>query len=334
MSKRVGLTVFAAVAVLVVVQLTMPVSVGYATSGSMAPTIQEGDAYLVLHTGDVEQGDVVTFYSPERGDYVTHRVVGVTDAGFVTKGDANAETDQAVGIPPVPPSAVVGEVFSPLGEPLTVPRVGPILADVQTYSLLLVGLIALVLSYDLLGSDGRSRAQSRDVLHVGDVVSVLLLTSFLACFVVVGASGSGQVATQVVTAEETGAGHTVQVGEPATRTVSIERQTLPFTTLYVDVDGAAVVDRTGGGRTLEMTLRVPPRDRIGLHRVHLRTYAYPRTLPYGVVAGLHDVHWTLATAGTLAPVFLPLTVGYLLFFDGRVPIRRVPSHPDGSAWRG
>lgn len=334
MAKRVGLSVVVAVAVLVAFQLTMPVSLSYATSGSMAPTIQEGSAYLVVHTESVETGDIITFYSARQEEYVTHRVVDRTDEGYITKGDANTETDQSIGIPPVPPSSVVGVVFSVAGHPLTVPGAGPILANVQTYSLLIVAFIGIVLGYDSLTGDRRNSLRSRDILRVGDIVSVLLITSFVACLLVIGMGGSSHVLTQVVTMEGTAADHTIERGESATRTISVDTRTLPLTTLYVDVDGADVIDRTEGESSLHLTVRIPPRDTIGLHRVHLRTYPYPRTLPYGVVDALHDVHWTVALLGTLTPVFLPLTLAYLLFFDGKTPIRRLPSSPGGLAgWR-
>lgn len=64
-------------------------------SGSMEPAISTG-ALCFVHTkaayDRVQKGDIVA-YKISTGTYVTHRVVERTEAGMVTKGDANEAAD-------------------------------------------------------------------------------------------------------------------------------------------------------------------------------------------------------------------------------------------------
>ncbi len=64
------------------------------TSGSMAPTIRTGDVVFVAEAEEdlVAQRTIVLFTDDE-GEQILHRVFAVTDAGYVTKGDANVDPD-------------------------------------------------------------------------------------------------------------------------------------------------------------------------------------------------------------------------------------------------
>lgn len=76
-------------------------------TGSMEPTIPT-ESYVLARRADgatVQEGDVITFVCrdeslPVYGSLVTHRVVGVTDEGFVTKGDSALATEDKVKVSP------------------------------------------------------------------------------------------------------------------------------------------------------------------------------------------------------------------------------------------
>lgn len=66
---------------------------------SMEPVIPEKSYILVekVTAEDVKENDIIVFISDDpaiRGQYNTHRIIGVTDGGFITKGDNNAVQDQ------------------------------------------------------------------------------------------------------------------------------------------------------------------------------------------------------------------------------------------------
>lgn len=105
----------AIVAAVVALRLLGAFTVGVVTSGSMEPTLPAGSVFLAI-AGRVEPGDVVVYRAPD-GALVVHRAVAEAYGGWVTKGDANALTDQAQGVPAARPMGVVPEVA---GRPLAV----------------------------------------------------------------------------------------------------------------------------------------------------------------------------------------------------------------------
>jgi signal peptidase len=66
-------------------------------SDSMTPTLQSGDLviYQKKTVDSISEGDVVAFYDPDSSSnmIVTHRIVGMEENGFKTKGDANNAED-------------------------------------------------------------------------------------------------------------------------------------------------------------------------------------------------------------------------------------------------
>lgn len=104
-----------------IVKSPVPKAWGYATltieTGSMngysamvkdgkPKQVSIGDLIVIKKTGDYTIGDVITFL-PE-GDRVptTHRIIGYTENGYITKGDANNTQDTV----PIEKDRVLGEV--------------------------------------------------------------------------------------------------------------------------------------------------------------------------------------------------------------------------------
>ena len=59
-------------------------------SGSMTPVFYTGDLIIISHndpTVTLSPGTIITF--KVKGRIVTHRIVGVVEDGYITKGDAN-----------------------------------------------------------------------------------------------------------------------------------------------------------------------------------------------------------------------------------------------------
>ncbi len=92
------------------------VSVLRVVTGSMEPSIREGDYILIrkTDTSELKEGDIICFRSEEdeiKGMLNTHRILSVTESGFVTKGDANKYPDERA----VSPEAVVGKYEGKIG---------------------------------------------------------------------------------------------------------------------------------------------------------------------------------------------------------------------------
>jgi signal peptidase len=148
-----------------------PLQLSYVYSDSMEPTIGQGDGYIVGPAGDITAGDIITFDSNTRGEYVTHRVVAVTDDGYITQGDNNPSTDQGVGHPVVTDESVVGTVLAVRGRPIVIPGLAGVASALSTYWPL--GVLAVLLGGGLIERNPRAR----DLVRVDDLMTPLVLTA-------------------------------------------------------------------------------------------------------------------------------------------------------------
>ena len=96
----------------------MPTVFGYSgaavVSGSMdddsGDDIEIGDFVITKSQDNYAVGDVITFYEPSLGGYVTHRIISADESGFITKGDANNVQDGST----VAQDDIVGKVVAVL----------------------------------------------------------------------------------------------------------------------------------------------------------------------------------------------------------------------------
>ena len=63
-------------------------------TGSMEPAISQNDIIVVEKTDTYEVGDIVTF--EKDGNFITHRIVLITEDLITTKGDANNTSDVSI----------------------------------------------------------------------------------------------------------------------------------------------------------------------------------------------------------------------------------------------
>lgn len=117
--------------------LGQPILLSYVETGSMEPGLEPGDGFVAIPTplaGDIEEGDVVVFEAEELqgGGLTTHRIVGETERGYITRGDANPFTDQAGGEPPVKEAQIVAKAWTVGGSVVAIPGVGTAATGVQT----------------------------------------------------------------------------------------------------------------------------------------------------------------------------------------------------------
>ena len=74
-------------------------------TGSMEPNIHISDIILVKENDNYKESDIVT-YKDSSNEYVTHRIVSVSDDIIVTKGDANNAEDS-----PIKEKDIIGKVI-------------------------------------------------------------------------------------------------------------------------------------------------------------------------------------------------------------------------------
>lgn len=103
-------------------------------SGSMSGTLEVNDMIIIQRKQNYSSGDVITFKSQDH--LVTHRIFGITDEGFTTKGDANNAVDAEL----VSREATVGKVI------LVIPKIGGVLKGLHSP----LGMMVLMLVIFLL----------------------------------------------------------------------------------------------------------------------------------------------------------------------------------------
>lgn len=104
-------------------------SVAVVISGSMSDSIEINDMVMIHEEEDYAPGDVITFKSGD--SLVTHRIIGQSETGFITKGDANNSAD----LEPVHREDVIGKVIH------VIPRIGFLIEFIRTP----LGMTTLVL---------------------------------------------------------------------------------------------------------------------------------------------------------------------------------------------
>ena len=341
MLKKAGVVALLLFVALLIAPAASPVQISYVVSDSMSPTIGTNDGYILVDTGAVEEGDIITYYSEERGTAVTHRAVEVSEDGIVTQGDANPSTDQAAGYPLVQPADVSGTVLTLGGGPLRIPNLGVGVALLRSYWYVTGLLLAGGVLYSLAGSARqRQRAavlRSREVVLTATAVAVIVSASLVAL------AATHQTTVYQVTENETPGDRTLTVGAERTESMTVRLSKTSATYALTETEGmtltnATVVDEPGdspGGagalgwlrsRFLQserqnLTATIPAQTETGPHRTSLSVYTYPRTLPRGVVVALHDVHPLLAALSTVLVGVGPLYAVYWLLVDTVVPLR-------------
>lgn len=117
------------------------ITIAVVISGSMEPEISVNDMVVICRQKNYAENEIVTYVS-ESGALVTHRITGITEDGFITRGDANNTVD---GEAPIAKEKIVGKVV------FVIPRIGAALGYLQTplgvTCLTLAGFLILALPY-------------------------------------------------------------------------------------------------------------------------------------------------------------------------------------------
>lgn len=304
-------------------------------SNSMFPLLQRGDVAIVLPLpASMAHVGTIVLYQPTRGalaqeQFIVHRIVGGNAReGYITKGDHNAESDQAAGATTrVPPAWIKGIVPTVSGQPLRIPLVGyaALWAGGHLKHLLMLPLLgaALVLGVALLGRRGapsRRRRHSRQ-----DVLVVALLTLGLVLSVLTGAlvlATSEQEVAPYMVGHTTGVLNGSQVGmlTPG-QVVHITAAHLYNTGFFPLAVAVSSPDRNmtftprafwlppGGQRTVALTLRA---EGMGMHKLPIWVGLFPPLLPPNLVVLLAERSYWLALGVVALMPLLPI-LAYLAF---------------------
>jgi len=353
-----GLEILLVVSLVVLVlgqALGQPLLLGFVDSGSMEPTIDEGDGFVAIPAplmGSVDEGDVVVFEAQELHDgrQTTHRVVGETDQGYLTKGDANPFVDQDGDEPPVQQEQIVAKALQINGEVVVIPALGTAITTVQaavltvqtsvggavgtslffgTQGLLNLIVIGCLLLYAILAwRDGRTkhhaRTRSRDTglsaRYTIVAITVVVLASVTAVMVV--PAGTHQI--PVESSADSGGDAGLQPGESVTHPVEVPNSgVLPIVVVFepqtegLEADPTNIYVTGRGAARTEVTVTAPAEE----PRVNrlLAEHRYLAVLPQPVILTLYKFHPWAPIAVINALLGIPLyLLGIALVGPGRL----------------
>jgi signal peptidase len=321
------LALLAVVALIVGQLLGQPILLSFVTTGSMQPTLDPGDGFVAVPTelaGPVEEGDVVVFRA-ERvggGGLTTHRVVGETDGGYITQGDANPSTDQAADEPPVQEPQIVAKAVQVGGTVVVVPHVGTVVDGMrgavetvqrrlasllgtdavlgpQGFAYLLFGLsiVAYVVDsfYDSRGTT-RSRDRSRDAgtstrVIVGSMALVLVAVATAAMVIPAGPFAFDVVSSSV---DSPGPG-VIERGTTENATYVVPNGGFVPVVVFLDpasegIDVSPRALRVAGRDRANATVALSAPPESGYYRRFLVEHRYLAVLPQPAIATLYTVH--------------------------------------------
>ena len=309
--------------------LGTPVGLSYVETGSMEPALEPGDGFVAVPAqvaGPVEKGDVVVFRAEEiqGGGLTTHRVVGETERGYVTKGDANPFTDQDGDEPPVKEPQVVATAVQVGGTVVAIPGLGIAVEGTQTALGTVQRILAATLgTRSLLGAQGlaylffgvtlawyvvgawrergsRDSSRSRDRSRDGGVDPRLFAAGF-ALLLVAGATASmvapaGAQEFGIVSAEFESEDPTViPTGESSTIAYSVPNGGVLPVVAYLEPgsEGVAAEPRrvkVPPDETVEATITLSAPPETGYYRRYLVEHRYLGVLPTSTIDALYRVH--------------------------------------------
>jgi len=378
MTPRRALTLTVEVAVaLVVLSLLLgqvlgtPVLLGYVETGSMEPTMEPGDGFVAIPAavdGEIQEGDVIVFEAEELqgGGLTTHRVIGETEQGYITQGDANPFPDQDGGEPPVKEGQIVATALQVGGSVVVIPNLGMLVTGLQDafttvqqtaaratgsraflgvegFAYVLLGLSVLLYVYDIAADSGPVREYARHYkreqgvspgLVVAVLAAVLVLAATAAMVAPAGTQEFGIVSAEFASDNPT----VIEQGESATLPYTVPNAGLVPVVVYLEPasDGVALspervrVEGRSEARA-EMTLSAP--DETGYYRRFVTEHRYLAVLPKPMMDTLYTLHpWLpILVIDALLAGGVAL-MGVFLLGGRRVRIRRRESRHGRSYW--
>lgn len=135
-------------------------------SGSMRPGIQPGDLAVIrpVPVSQLHTGEIIAYFPPDHTTPVMHRIVSITAAGIVTKGDANSVSDPWGRVKPASPT--VEHLVA------VVPKLGW-LGDVRRQLILVAGGVLVLVAAGAVGSSLRRRTDEEEPSREDHPVSTM-----------------------------------------------------------------------------------------------------------------------------------------------------------------
>lgn len=350
--------------------LGQPILLSFVETGSMDPTLKPGDGFVAIPSqvsGEAQQNDVIVFEAQnlDGGGLTTHRVVGETEAGYITRGDANPFTDQDGDEPPVTEGQIVAEALQINGWVVTIPSLGAFVWGIQEATGVLQQELALLFGTDaFLGTNGiaflvsgggliiiiygllfddqprrRNTDRSRRRNGIYDPRrAIVALTLFM--LLVSGGTMAAMSTTHeygmISASFDSDQPTVVSSGDESSFNHSaLNGGQLPVYAFYEPASSNADVQprsaRMDRGEVNNVTVTLQAPDETGFYPQYVAERRYFAVLPFGVVATLYAIHPWVPLVATSLVFGLPLLVVGLAVLGTR-PVRIRSTSRDRDSW--
>jgi signal peptidase I, archaeal type len=312
-------------------QLLGQPAVVFVETGSMSPTLEPNDGLLAVPAviaDDPAVGDVILFQSQNLGggELTTHRVVDITEEGYITKGDANPFTDQDSDEPPVSEGQIRAVALTVGDGIVTIPGLGasvgvvrsvgtavqnyllvPLGLDIEVTTLstvaMVAGLVLFVYGTITGATDKRQRSRSRGGVFNNPVIVIAVLA--LVVVVPLNVSmllPSGVYQYEILSSESpTDNEQIIAVGGESEVTYAMQNSGYLPVVVFLETasDGVEISESqitVPRRSTVETSVTMQAPDRTGSYIRFIREYRYLVVLPPSLIASLHSIHPVVAVA--------------------------------------
>ena len=310
-----------------------PIFMSYAYSESMTPTIDKGDLFFINPLArNPGVGDVMVFRA--NGRWTVHRVVAVTQDGYITKGDANVATDQTgKGISPIPKEDVAGTVVAFGNHVLTVPRIGNYLeTGLDNRTKIFLGALLVMVGVIAFSGGSEKRKKHQKFVKVKFRTLYMLAGAFLIITVAMAIFVSWErvpIEYAVTSAGGLREGWYLP-GEEFSSEVNVRNNNVYPMLYYVSAKSpvtsvSSEEFRLGGGDEKTLVVGITAPKSTAVYSTDVRITAYPHVLPSGLIGWLYAYNEMLPVLAILLEVGLVLWLIYIISGIGNedaVKIRR------------
>lgn len=308
----------------------------YVYSNSMEPLIKVNDAFLVLPEGDYQIGDII-MYRPMvlQAPYITHRIIGKGEKGYLTKGDNSPFKDQDSNEPEVIKERIIGKVFTINGQPLIIPGLGHISKAIQkglgrytsylSVIFLMIGILSAVKSKNRKRKP-RHRLRLKHIYRAITVIAVIVIV--LSIYL-----GSRVTRVKYLVSEYPGTlGDQVQLNQPGQLSMEVSNKGLvPVWSVLKAIEPLSISQAPEYIKPLSkeaVILDVVAQRETGLYQGYVQIYNYPILLPRSLVVTLHNIHPMLAlmTTGLSFGLYMSIifkAIGRIHGLEEWIPLRAI-----------
>ncbi|MGM0605474.1 MAG: hypothetical protein ACQETB_07350, partial [Halobacteriota archaeon] len=304
-------------------------------------------AVPMFFAGEIRERDVILFEAQELGggELTTHRVDAVTDAGYVTKGDANPFTDQDGAEPIVSDGQVRSVALQINGELVVIPGLGSAVGvvgsttqsaqdrllspfgidspDSTAFStaVLVLGLLLLIYSILTGSTDTRTRSRSNGSILQNAIVVVAILTLVVvvpANFSMLLPSGTYQYEI-ISSTSPTDQEQVIQAGESSDVTYYMQNSGhLPVVVFLQPASSGVEIAQSAHfvprRTTVTTTVTMHAPAETGAYLRFVQESRYLVVLPPSLIASLHAIHPLAALAAinvAIVTVVVAIAIGSL-----------------------